>query len=403
VNTSRGLLVLVVGALLLAACGEANAQNSAVAAESAASEVPAQTSDTQDTDVSSAPSEQDTETLLAAVAAECASTTAKDLTSVDLDERIFRGPDLRCADMSGSTLLNSDAGDLLAAAADELGRLDFSGANFTGADLRGATLSITAVGANFTGADLRGVDFTDSDLRGALFVGAQLEGSSMTSFAGGLERADLSGAALGCNQITASPRMTFTGVTVSSECGASSSYQWLTMTLDGDLEGSLLDGLDFTSIVVGARNFRQTSLISANISDKGVFPDDADFGGANLSGANLSATGFHGTNFEEANLSGANLTDTYFENVTAQGAVFTSATMTGFLDVDGNYAYVDFSSAVLDNALLTRTSLLGADLRTVSKVDLVLDDVTCPSSNSSLDSLGTCNFRDDPLELLADE
>jgi uncharacterized protein YjbI with pentapeptide repeats len=390
VNTTRGLLVLCAGALILAACGDANSQDSAAAA-------PLQTDSTAVPELISEDETPDTETLLAEVFAECQTATSADLAGEDLDQRIFLDrptKDLRCANLTGARLVNASAGVSAPPPQDTADRkADFSGASFVNADLSNATLSIVAVGADFTGADLRGVDFTNSDLRGALFVGALLEGSAMTTFPDGLERADLTGASLGCNVIVASPRMTFTGVTISDECGASSSYQWRAMTLTGNPAGSLMDGFDFTSVVVDARNFHSASLVGANISDKGVFPDGAIFTSADLTGANLSATGFHGAVFENANLSGANLTDTYFESVVANGAVFVDATMTGFQDVNGSYANVDFSGATLDLASLTGTNLVGADLRTTSRVDLVLDSVSCPSANSSLRSLGTCNFE----------
>lgn len=392
-KVSRGVVALVVGVLVLSACGEATPQYEAQARQI----VPGQSDEPIEV--------VETETLeakLEAIAQECATSDMQDLSGELLDSRIFRGPPLRCVNLSGAEMVGVNAGNTIADTVTEAGRVDFSGANFTNIDLHDSVLSIIAVGADFSGADLRGVDFTDSDLRGAKFIGALLEGSSMTSYPDGMALADLSEARLGCNMLVAAHGINLSGVVVEDECADGSQYQWRSMTLAGDLEDAILNGLDFEFVTVTATNFRSASMRSVDISDKGVFPDRADFTSADLTSANLSGTGFHDVIFENATLTAADLSGTYFSRVNATGANFSDVDMTDFQDFASFFVEVEFATSLLNDAYFEGSSFAGADLRSVERVRLVLDGVTCPSSKNSKDGLGGCNFRDDPAVLLAE-
>ena len=288
----------------------------------------------------------------------------------------------------------------------EVRGVDLAGADFTGADLTGATfVGANLVAADFSGAILRNVDFGRSDLRGATFTDADLVGASLGALPGSLTGVTFVRAALGCNDLTGSPEMDLTDVTVLGgdvdgdgelECRAAGATL-MEMQLAGSFHQAVMPDFDFEFAVVSSTDFREADLTGANMADKGVWPDGSDFTDASLSGADLSRTGFFGADFGGADLSGAVLAGTYVESSTFEGALMqpegASTDLSEFRSVDNRWAGAVIRAADLTDASLLRDDLTGArfDADEPSRLDgLVLTEVICPDGVPSVRTLGVC-------------
>jgi uncharacterized protein YjbI with pentapeptide repeats len=102
---------------------------------------------------------------------------SRDLSGVDLAQKVLVGVDLRGFDVSKTNLERA----YLAAA--DLRGLQFASTNcvrasFVGADMRGANLAFGYFhGSDFRGADMRGAHLTDAVCNGCCFAGADLRGA----------------------------------------------------------------------------------------------------------------------------------------------------------------------------------------------------------------------------------
>lgn len=118
-----------------------------------------------------------------------ASTLTSDQMQTALDQRDFRGQDLRGLQAAGQTLDGLQADGALLRDADfsnaSLRQASFRGANLTNARFCGAQLG----GACFSAADLEGADFSGADLRGADLREASL--LATTFLANGVDGAPL--------------------------------------------------------------------------------------------------------------------------------------------------------------------------------------------------------------------
>jgi len=288
----------------------------------------------------------------------------------------------------------------------EVRGVDLAGADFRGADLTGATfVGANLVAADFSGATLRNVDFGRSDLRGATFTDADLVGASLGALRDSLTGATFVRAALGCNDLTGSPDMDLTAVTILGgdvdgdgvlECRTVGATL-MEMQLGGSFRRAAMPDFDFEFAVVSSTDFREADLTGARMDDKGVWPDGSDFGDASLSGANLSRTGFFGADFGGADLSGAVLSGTYIEDSSFEGAIMqpdgASTDLSELESVGNRWAGAVIRAVDLSGASLLRDDLTGAmfDPDDKSRLDgLVLTEVICPDGVPSVRTLGVC-------------
>jgi len=239
----------------------------------------------------------------------------------------------------------------------------------------------------FTGADLQ-----ISDLRGAVFAAADLRGSKLTSLPGGLTLADLGGAQLGCNVLNGSPGVNLTNVTITSECKTLRAFN--RVTLGGTWYGANLAGLDFTSVFVESVDFRRADLTGVNLADYGVFPGGADFSGAQLGNADLSAVGFYGTSFVGVDFTGANLTDVFAVTSDFSEATFQDVNMTGFGSERNLFVEAAFDDVDLSGGSLAYDDFTDAIFGEINATDLVIDTISCPGAVST-SRYGLCTVGTD--------
>jgi uncharacterized protein YjbI with pentapeptide repeats len=284
--------------------------------------------------------------------------------------------------------------------------VDLAGADFTAADLTGSTFqSANLVAADFTGATLRNVDFGTSDLRGATFTDADLVGATLGALEGALTGVTFLRAKLGCNDLTGSPDMDLTDVSLlggdadddgTLDC-AEAGATLLEMQLGGSFQRAVMPSFDFALAVVSSTDFREADLSGARMFDKGVWPDGSDFRDAVMVGADLSRTGFFDADFGGADLSGARLTGTYVQGSSFEGVVMepdiASTDLRELESVENRWAGAVISGVDLSGARLLRDDLTGAmfDAETKSRLDgLVLTEVICPDGTPSVRTLGVC-------------
>jgi len=303
------------------------------------------------------------------------------------------------SDVSGSNFTDSGIGG------------DASGYDFSGATLDGAAQSTagakwlmqgakfdahtTAIGTHFDGVFLNGVTFpAGMDLSGATFSQAILDGAVLdhavvtnTSFDG----AWLRSARMVSLQFTVPPSFRNTLLGEDDQGGPCTAF------VDSNLAGSAFDGVNWqlgcsgppfqgSQLSVDAlKQFLATPQLSALPIDWTgaqivVSPADrAALAGSNLTGANIAKLTFlgesldlTGTTLNNANLSGtdftlARLAGASLQNVTAPGAVFESADLSG----DGTHAAASLAGS---NTHLEGASFVNADISGASFIGAHLDN-----------------------------
>ncbi|NOX29558.1 MAG: pentapeptide repeat-containing protein [Actinobacteria bacterium] len=323
----------------------------------------------------------ETTTELEAVAVECSTADARVQPNADFSNRVFTGPDLRCADLTGASFVNAT-----------LRGVDLSGAILTGADFTGATLDITALGADFTRAVFQDADLTRSDLRGSSFAAADLSGSNFTDLPVGMALTDLTGARLGCNVLYGSAGMDLSGATIADEC--TSALNWSRVTLRGSFYGSQMTGFDLTKAAIEAVDFRRADLSGASLREYGILPSGIDFSGALLTQADLSAVGLYNAGFVGADLSFALLVDSFSIDSDFTIATLDGADLTGFVSERNSYVGAQIVGANMTNVVMTFDDLTDATIADVIADGLTMNTVKCPGASSG-DRYGLCTVGTD--------
>jgi len=213
-------------------------------------------------------------------------------------QRFLAGLSNACpdCDLGGADLRRRDLSDA-----------DLAGANLTRAVLHRANLR----GADFTGATLTEANLNAADLTLAKFTDAQMEGAQLYAVRGSrpdFSQADLSGARLGDLELR---QARFAGAKL----------------VRVDLGGARLNDADFGGAVLTGSYFYQASLIRAKLGR--VNAEDSNFTGAVLRDADLSGGIFHDTDFQGANLESADLTDARLTHVRLSRANLRNAVTTG--------------------------------------------------------------------------
>ena len=185
----------------------------------------------------------------------------------------------------------------------ELQGANLDGANLDGADLDGADLTL----ANLTDVHLDNADLSDANLNFATVNNAHLDGASV--FSASLKGTHLSGASLK---------------------GARLEYAQLNCF---DVAfGACADLLD--------AHLENADFLGANLSGAdlaGAHLHRADFYNADLSGATVYGADFTGADLDNADLDNAEILDANFSGANLKGARFTRAVLTGqrWCDADG--------------------------------------------------------------------
>ncbi len=323
----------------------------------------------------------ETDTALAAVREECAAGQGPTQPNADFSNRVFTGPDLRCADLTGASFVNATL----------LG-VDLSGAILAGADFTGATLDITAHGADFTRAVFNDADLRSSDLRGSSFASADLTGSMFTDLPVGMALTDLTGATFGCNVFYGAAGMSMTGVVLADQC--ESGFQFSRATLRGSYYGSAMQGFDFSAAAVESLDFRRIDMTGASFAGYGILPEGIDFSGSLMTQADLTGVGLYGAKFVGSDLSFAKLVGSFSVSGDFTVAIFDSADLMGMSSERNAYVGAQFVNTNMTDVELLYDDMTDATLTGVTATGLVMDTVKCPGAVSG-ERYGLCTVGAD--------
>lgn len=165
----------------------------------------------------------------------------------------------------------------------DLTNLDLSGADLSGLKLKGADFFSTKLaGADLRGSDLSGANFTRAELQHANFADADLRGATL--YAAQLDNADFSGADLTRVRIIGGGRgVSFKKAKLAgADLGADPANQGMVPVraelVEANFDGADLSGANFTHAVLTSASF-----LGANITG-------ARFDYAVLDGANITLT-----------------------------------------------------------------------------------------------------------------
>jgi uncharacterized protein YjbI with pentapeptide repeats len=270
--------------------------------------------------------------------------TGANLAGLNLAGIDLSGAFLEAADLSGCNLAGANLDGTV------LAKASLRGADLIGARLRGANLGGAALcDAVLDRADLTDAVLSRAELAGARFVGATLTGADWLETV--LGAVDLSGAVLGqCNLIKADLR----GARLA---GADLSDSTLIECVldDADLSRAKLEKTTFVGCRGEGVSFRGARLGRAVIVHGSAFPR-ADFSDADMEKVNLRGTSLVGARFDRAHLVGADLSE-----CDAAGASFERAVLEGALMIRTSLDDVSLRGANLMDALASKARLAGAD------------------------------------------
>ena len=329
--------------------------------------------------------------------------TGANLEGVEFGNIDFEGAKLRGISLSSTFLKSKNLMEILKEEKIEDINIQLEGLNCPHANLSDHPL----MGANFKGTNL-----TDANLQGANLKRAQFEYAILYDVS--FQVADLTDADFTNADFTNAES---SSDTITADCGTPSDLDPDSF-YDYDIDQDSLY-IDFSGAILENANFQQAFLgeISGdedNNSKKVSFFDadltQADFMGANLTGAtfteaNLTQADFMGANLTGANFTEANLTQADFtEEAILKDAVGTGADFTGadfiVVDFDGadltnaNFTGADFQKVEFDGADLTNANFTGADFLGVDfdGTDLTNPNFTGANFNGDL-NLGSANIQ----------
>jgi len=236
-------------------------------------------------------------------------------------------------------------------------------------------------GKDFAGVDLSGMDLQNADLRGIYLEGANLSGADLTGAdlsAAVLAWADLSGARFN----SAKMRETCLGAAnltnaVVRDADLSEGVLSKSKLTDTDFSGAILDKVELMEAIFDNTNLSNTMLTNAIFFETDL--SGADFSGADLTGSDFIKPKLNGVNFTAVKAESVN-----FIEASCEKAVFKNADLTNArFPQNANFKGADFSGAVLDNANLmdadlTDSSFIKASLNNANlmKADFTNADLT---------------------------
>jgi uncharacterized protein YjbI with pentapeptide repeats len=262
------------------------------------------------------------------------------------------------------------AGESLANA--ELSRADLSGVDLSGRDLQGAELvgaslrKAKLAGANLAGAILSGADLTEADLSGAILVGADFTGAKLGKAIlkmAKLDKAEFETAALGEADLDEAEGA---GVSFCKANLAGAKLRKATLT-KSDFSGSTVERADFTGAVLSASGFEGAKLAGAIFRGAEVatfrVSTGADARKADFRETKGAKTVWTEANFDGADFSGANLPAADFTDSSLAGAIFKRAEVVSGQFADANLRKAQFPQVNLLRACFERADLGGADFQ----------------------------------------
>ena len=210
-------------------------------------------------------------------------------------------------------------------------------------------------GKDFAGVDLSGMDLKEADLRGIYLEGANLSGADLTGadLSGAvLAWADLSGARFN------NAKMKETCLGGSNLTNAEVKNADLT---EGILSKSNLTGTDFAGAILDKVELMEATFHNTNLSNTSLTETiflETDFSGADFSGADFSGTVFLKPKLDGVNFTGAKAEGVNFLEASCEKSIFKDADLTNArFPQNANFKGADFSGAVLDNANLMEADL----------------------------------------------
>jgi uncharacterized protein YjbI with pentapeptide repeats len=210
-------------------------------------------------------------------------------------------------------------------------------------------------GKDFAGVDLSGMDLKDANLRGIYLEGANLSGADLTGadLSGAvLAWAELSGARFN------SAKMKETCLGAANLTNAEIKDADLT---EGVLSKGNLTGTDFSGAILDKVELMEATFHNTNLSNtslnEAIFLE-TDFSGADFSGADLTGSNFLKPKLDRVNFTGAKAESVNFIEASCEKAVFKDADLTNArFPQNANFKGADFSGAVLDSANLMEADL----------------------------------------------
>jgi uncharacterized protein YjbI with pentapeptide repeats len=254
--------------------------------------------------------------------------------------------------------------------------LAYKPGNLAGANLKGAVISGDGGSYSFDGSDLSGASLKGVHLDYAHFAGTKVDG---TLFDG----ATLSNATFDTLQFQKPP--SFSGVTLGGflNCTSFANTDLVNVDFTG-VQWSAANGCE-NALFPGSRvplyllarilvpgkasgaNLAGTQVVASGHDRKTLA--DADLTGVKLAGVNFlgEAVDFTGTHFDGANLTGANLALSHLSgatlaNVSAAGASFKDADLTGQPAANFSGPQTNLQTADFVNADISGAQFIGADL-----------------------------------------
>jgi uncharacterized protein YjbI with pentapeptide repeats len=213
---------------------------------------------------------------------------------------------------------------------------DFEGKDFAGIDLSKMELQNADLrGIYLEGANLSGADFTSADLSGAVLAWADLSGATFNG-------TKMREACLGASNLTDA---------VLKDADITKGILSKSNLTGTDFSGAILDRVELMEAVFDNTNLSNTSLKEA------IFLE-TDFSGADFSGADLTGSNFLKPKLDNVNFTGAKAEGVNFLEASCEKAVFKDADLTNArFPQNANFKGADFSGAVLDSANLMEADL----------------------------------------------
>jgi uncharacterized protein YjbI with pentapeptide repeats len=267
----------------------------------------------------------------------------------------FEGKDFAGIDLSGMELENAD-----------LRGIYLEGANLSGADLSGADLSRAVLAwADLSGARFNSAKMKETCLGSANLTNAEIKDADLTEGVlskGNLTGTDFSGAILDRVELmeTVFDNTNLSNTSMNEAIFLETDFSGADFS-GADLTGSnflkpKLDGVNFTGAKAESVNFLEASCEKAVFKDADLtnarFPQNANFKGADFSGAVLD-----GANLMEADLTDSSFVKASLNNANLMKANFTKADLTGIIARKANFMKADLSDAKMIGANLMEANL----------------------------------------------
>lgn len=279
------------------------------------------------------------------------------------------------ANLSGANLSNCDFNSDGLDVSINFNNANLSHANFTNSSLQYVDFTNANLShANFTKSHLWGIDFTSTNLENVDFTSSNIIEANFTN--SDLRRTCFNKVVFGDIHEDYVATITFVNANL---CGANLSEVVFSGECVVNFSNANLDNASLQSARISTPpywshysgdvsmsnandelvlNFKDTSLINADLTNVNFeqgrgFGVGINFINANLTSANLSEANLSEANFYKANLTNTNLTNTSFENSRCGYAIFVNTIIKGANFNGSQLKYANFTDVNLDNAKIS--------------------------------------------------